>query len=227
MANRWYNQFVRTPHNYRVDLDCNFVVDSANGNGLGVRSLKGPGIAQVYMYTSATPAVGNPNPAAGNILVKLQDNFQRYYSGTAGFVSYISGTPIVVTAAGAHLVVGTAYIITLVGTTTTAEWNTLGVPVGIDPAVGLSFIAKATGAGAGSGVVEVPKSGGSGIDHIELIGDPNLSIKSSGANVLGSDNGPYILMQCLSAGSLTAPVDGTVIGLTMSFSNSMIKVQGE
>ena len=37
-----------------VLIDCNFIVDPANGNGLGIRSLKGQGVANVYMNTSAS-----------------------------------------------------------------------------------------------------------------------------------------------------------------------------
>jgi hypothetical protein len=37
-----------------VLVDCNFIVDSTNGNGLGIRSLKGQGVRQVYMATSAS-----------------------------------------------------------------------------------------------------------------------------------------------------------------------------
>lgn len=37
-----------------VDLDLNFTVDSTNGNGLGVRSVKGQGVKNVYMATSAS-----------------------------------------------------------------------------------------------------------------------------------------------------------------------------
>lgn len=45
-----------------VLIDCNFVVDSENENGLGISNLKGPVVNAVYMHTSATPANGNPNP---------------------------------------------------------------------------------------------------------------------------------------------------------------------
>ncbi len=37
-----------------VLIDCNFVVDSTNGNGLGQRQFKGQGVKQVYMATSAS-----------------------------------------------------------------------------------------------------------------------------------------------------------------------------
>src|SRR5580698_1169620 len=67
------NQFGETSINVLQggsnQIDCNFIVDSSNGNGLGIRSLKGSGCASVYMHTSATPAAGNPNPASGYILV--------------------------------------------------------------------------------------------------------------------------------------------------------------
>lgn len=36
-----------------VKIDCNVIVDSANGNGLGTRSLKGSGVRNVFMNTSA------------------------------------------------------------------------------------------------------------------------------------------------------------------------------
>lgn len=69
---------------------------------------------------------------------------------------YTDNTPgisVVVTSLGAHLVVGLRYIITSVGTTSNAEWTTLGLPSGTFAAVGVSFTAASTGAGAGTGTV--------------------------------------------------------------------------
>lgn len=37
-----------------VLIDCNFIVDATNGNGMGIRSLKGQGVRNVYMATSAS-----------------------------------------------------------------------------------------------------------------------------------------------------------------------------
>lgn len=37
-----------------VLIDCNFVVDSTNGNGYGIRQLKGQGVKNVFMATSAS-----------------------------------------------------------------------------------------------------------------------------------------------------------------------------
>jgi len=222
MANRRYVQFFNTLHKMPVLLDCNFIVDSANGNGLGQRSLKGPGIAQVYMHTSA-PLVGsgNPNPLAGYIQVNLADNYNRYFGGFSGQVSPVSGTPLTSTTAN-HV-----YVIVSLGTTTLAQWQAAGVPVGITPAVGVSFVAAATGAIGGTGAVEVIATAGSGIDHIEVVGDPNTTLISSGPNILGGSSGAYILLACFAGGVLTQPADGSVVGLSFYLSNSSILNQGE
>ena len=104
-----------------VLIDCNFIVDNANGNGLGVRSLKGQGVKNVFMHTTATPGKSpnngylNPNPAPGYALVQLRHNYNRYLGGFSGFVSPTSGSPIVISAATAGLTVGNPYIIASVG----------------------------------------------------------------------------------------------------------------
>ncbi len=222
MANRNFTQRLYTLHNAPVLLDCNFIVDSTNGNGLGIRSLKGPGIAAVYMHTSATPAAGNPNPAAGTILVQFQDNYNRSFSGGSAIVAPVSGTPIVITAAGAHIVAGTPYVIVVTGTSTLADWQAIGLPVGIVPAVGVAFIGSSTtGSGTGTGAVEVVAATGSGIDHFETIGNPNLTLASAAVQ------GSYILLNCMLSTTKTQPADGTVISLQFYLSNSSIMVSGE
>jgi hypothetical protein len=296
MANRWFTQFYGSLHKKPVQLDCNFVVDSTNGNGLGIRSLKGPGIANVFMNTSASftgnthtntvidsipggtsslvpgmlltgtgitegtkiasitgsgsisttiattatnsgvtvsySAVGSPKPAAGIIVVQFQDNFNRYFFGTSGFVSPVSGSPVNISSG---LTKYAPYTIVSLGTSTTANWQAVGLPIGITPAVGVSFVASTATAGTGSGIVEAP--GVSGIFSIEVVGDPNQTLTSSAATVLGVSSGAYVVFQCLAptvSGSAydtpiipTAPANGSVIGLSFFLSNSTIKVQGE
>lgn len=206
---------------YPVHLACNFVVDPTNGNGLGIRSLKGAGIANVFMHTSATPGLGNygilnPNPASGVILVQMQNQFNRYLSGTGGFVSPVSGTPL--TATVAH----TAYVIVSLGTATLAQWQAVGFPAGMVPAVGAAFVATASATIGGSAAVEASSS--SGISSIEVIGDPNQTLQNS--NVY-QNGGAQMLLQCLAVGSLTAPASGSVIGLTFEMSNSSITISGQ
>lgn len=208
-----------------VQIDCNFVVDSTNGNGLGIRSLKGPYVKAVYMHTSATPDPLNPNPASGTILVQMSDNFNRSYTGGNAIVSPVSGTPIAILASGAALTPGVAYVIVSLGTSTSADWHTLGVPAGVSPAVGVAFIALATGAGVGSGSVEITAAAGSGIASIETVGDPNLSISPDQS--LQSYGASFIL-QCRDyAGAIAAPANGSVISLAFLLSNSSVLIQGE
>lgn len=219
MANRWFTQFFYTLHKKPVLIDCNFIVDAPNGNGLGQRSLKGPGVTQVYMHTTSTPA-GPFNPASGYIYVQFDDQYNRYYGGFSGQVSPVSGTPINVTTG---TTAGLAYTIVSVGTTTTAQWQKLGLPVGYTPTVGQSFIAIATTTATGTGVIEVPATNGSGIDHIEVVGDPNTTLKGK----IGVTGGGYIILACFSGGTLTAPAAGSAVGLSTYLSSTSSTAAGE
>lgn len=341
--------------NQPVLVDCNFVVDSSNGNGRGVRNLKGQGVQNVYMHTSATPVAGNPNPAVGYAVVQLSANYNRYLGGFSGFASPTTGSTIQINSGTAGLTVGNPYIIatpgvgpsgqatiapvadvsgslaskyfslfdsygnnfiiwfnvsgvgsqpqlgqaaafgqrgmqyiqqsissgataaqigaalvltiqnlpsgingvmsfTASGTTTVtvvstatrvlagipqdgvsplatgftfaltvndtnrSDWNTVGLPRGLAPAVGQSFIALATGAGGSTGTVIAP--GISGVNSVEIIGDPNASIAPMPQG--GSPNvGGWFMVQFLGPTNSStttqipkAPANGTVVGLS-------------
>ena len=208
MANRRYSsQFRFSFHHFPVSLDANFIVDSANGNGLGLRSLKTEGITNIYMHTTSTPAPGSPNPAAGYIFVQFDDSYNSYIDGFSGQVAPLSGSPIT-----SGLTVGVPYVIVSLGASTTAQWQAAGVPSNVTPSVGLSFIAAATSVAGGGSVEAVLVSG---IDHIEVVGDPRQSLTSNQPG-----KGGYMILKCLAAGSVTAPADGSVIGLDFQMSNS-------
>ena len=332
-----------------VLLDCNFVVDSTNGNGLGIRSLKGQGVENVFMHTSATPGKGpngllNPNPASGYAWIQLSYNYRRYYGGAWGFVSPTSGGTLAIN--GSALTIGNPYIIasighaaegtvtvapvadvsgslastwfriydaygntfivwfqvsgvgsapvgvsgtlvevqistndsaatvgtklaviinglqantllnpfapavasfTATGTTTVTivntntmpyelpgfpadgaiptgftfawtvkdsnrtDWMNVGLPPGVVPAVGASFIAKATGSGSSSGLVVAP--GVSGILSMEVIGDPNLSMAPMPFR-MSPNVGGWILVQFLNdSDAAAAPTNNSVASL--------------
>jgi hypothetical protein len=206
---------------FPVKVDCNFVVDSTNGNGLGVRSVKSNGyVRNVFMHTSASPGSNNgylnPNPASGYILVQLNNNYNYYLGGFAGFVSPVSGTPVTSTTAGL------AYVIVSLGTTTLTQWQTAGLPQGVVPAVGVSFIATATGAIGGTGAVEVPATAGSGITNVEVVGDAHLSDTTSITNF----GGMWILSSCFASGTLTAPANGSVCGMSFFLDGSSVTIDG-
>jgi hypothetical protein len=225
-------------HVMPVLLDCNFIVDSANGNGLGIRSLKGPMIQNVFMHTTATPGAGNsnpstpavpvinPNPAPGTIVIQMQDNYNRSFSGFDAIVSPVSGTALKID--NSALTAGIPYIITTLGDATTAQWNALGVPLGVTPAVGVSFIAASVGAGSNTSSSRVMTAAllGSSICTIETVGDPNLSINPDPTKNQGM-GATFILQVRDYAGLVAAPTDGSVISLAFYLSNSTITVQGE
>ena len=228
MANRnWASGGkIYSMHVSPVLIDCNFVVDSTNGNGLGIRSLKGPAVQAVLMHTSATPAATNPNPASGTILVRLQDNYNRVFTGMNAIVSPVSGSALKID--NSALTAGVPYIITTLGNATAAQWRAIGVPAGVTPAVGVAFIATSVGAGSNTLTSRVMTTAatGSGVASIETVGDSNLAIAPN-PNV-NQGYGAQFILQCRDyAGALVAPADGTVISLSFYLSNSSITVQGE
>lgn len=225
MSNRRDNQFTFNPHNKLTLLDCNFIVDSTNGNGFGARSLNQSGrIATAFMHTTVTPGTTpngqtNPNPEAGIIIVTLQDNYNKYISGTAGFIAPLSGSSISISGSSV-LTVGAPYVITSLGTTTQAQFVAAGLSPSITAAVGVSFIAKITGGGSGTATVQAPAATGSGIDHIEVIGNANLMNNTQQGTIQGFGVGTQFILACYHNGTLTAPANGTVIGLTFAMNNS-------
>ena len=163
-------------------------------------------------------APGSPNPAAGYIVVDLADNYNRYLGGFSGMGAPVSGSPILVANAG--VTAGLAYTIVSLGTTTTAGWQSLGLPTWQVPAVGVSFIANVTATAAGTGAVEVPAAAGCGVFNMCLIGDPNLMNGQS-----GTTNGMRLIFACYSdssadAPTLGTPADGSVVGMTFYMNDS-------
>jgi hypothetical protein len=114
----------------------------------------------------------------------------------------------------------------VLGTTTAADWTALGVPAGVSPAVGVTFIAKATGAGTGSGQVQTMTL--SGVQDIELLPGFQLALTSS------NQNGGGILIFKLTGATNsstttlipTAPADGSIIRIVLGLSGSSVKIQG-
>lgn len=220
MSNRnWTNKGnLYTYHAKPVLIDCNFVVDSTNGNGLGQRNKKSAGLVKnIFMHTSATPGshngILNPNPAVGIILVQFNDNYNRYLGGFSGQVSAVTSTQTTTTQ---H----TAYVITSLGTATTAQWVAVGLPIGVTPSVGAAFIATATGTIGGSATVAPTATTGSNIDHIEVLGDINQTCAPSPQSSNGI--GGWAVLQCFKAQAVSAPADGSVIALTFYFDDSSV-----
>jgi hypothetical protein len=221
VANRNYASGgkIYSMHTMPVLIDCNFVVDDSNA--IGITSLKGPTVAVVNMHSvAATPS--GLNPAAGTIIVQLQDNYNLLYSMQSSIHSPLSGSSLLVASAG--LTVGVAYAITILGTTSVAQWHALGVPAGVTPAVGVSFIALATSA-TGTGAVQTSATAGSGVATIELL-KPSLTLAPN--RLLQPATGAQFILQCRDyAGAIVAPAAGSKISVQFYLSNSSVIVQGE
>jgi hypothetical protein len=235
MANRNFaNSRLYTGHVMPVALDMNFTV--APDNGLGVTGMVGPYVQNVFMHTSTTPAAGasnpqspgvvvvNPNPANGTVVVQLQDNYSRIYSASMSVLSSPVGTAVVITSA---LVVGTAYTITIVGDATPADFIAIGVPVGVTPAVGVTFIAAAVGAGTSTVTRVAPSAAaGSGVRTVEILGNANTTMSPNLSS--GQGFGAQVILQFRdSSGAIAAPVTGSVIQLSLLLSNSSVLIGGE
>lgn len=222
MANRRSVQFTSTYHTAPVLVDCNFTVAVGDTGGLGITGLKGTGVRNVYMHTSATAAAGNPNPANGIIIVQLADNYYKHFATYSSIIAPASGSDVTTTVAN------TTYTITTLGTTTLAQWQAVGLPKGIQPALGASFTATASQAIGGTGAVQVITATGAGLDHVEIFGNPNMTI---GPSVAYSQQSviayPYIIYQCFKEHAVAAPADGAVISLSIYLSNSSVVVAGE
>lgn len=234
VANRFFSNIGKfyAPHVFPVMIDCNFVVQSADSGGLGITGLKGPGVSAVYMKTSGTPPSGAPGgttgPETGAIVVRLSDNYNRFFAMDFSVVAPKSGSDIKVD--NSAMTIGAMYVITTLGNSTVAQWNTLGVPAGVVPAVGVSFIASLTGiagqANTSTSKVQIAASTGSAVASVELIGDPNLSIAPAASANQGY--GAQLIVQCRDyAGALVAPANNSVISLKFYLSNSSVLVSGE
>lgn len=191
-----------------MEVDCNFIVDSTNGNGLGIRSLKSNGFVEsVFMHTTQTPGVingvTNPNPAAGYAQITFKNNFNYYLGGFSGQIVPTTSNSTTATTAGS------VYVITALGTATLAQWQAKGLPPGLTPTVGQAFVATATGTIGGSAHVGIP--GVPLVSYVSVIGDPNTEIANSN---IAQNAGAKIIVQF---SSLTA--SGTISGATLTMNS--------
>ena len=198
------------------EVNLNFIVDSANGNGLGIRSLKSNGyVDNVFMHTSSTPGTNNgqtnPNPATGLAVVRLKNNFNYYLGGFSGTIAPPASTSATSTTAG------NAYFIT-----------SAGLPQGLTPTVGQAFIAIATGSLGGTGTLGTP--GASPITNLSVVGDPNQTLNNSS---IATNGGAILVVQFLAPTSssvttpvATAPANGSVVGMLFSFDASSVTIDG-
>ncbi len=206
-----------------IKIDLSFIVTATNG--LGVTSLKSNGYVQnVFMGTSTTPTANNgytnPDPADGYMLIQLRNNFNSFLGAS---VTLTSTTQTSTKIDDSALTAGLVYVITIVGDATTAKWQSVGLPAGVTPAVGVSFVATAVGTGSATltSRVQVPKL--STVSAVEWVGNPILTANTA----IYANSGMTLIGQLLdAAGALVAPVDGTLINVSLYFDSSSVNVDG-
>ena len=214
MANRnWLSQKLYQMEAYPVLVSCTFTVDSAAP--AGVTDLSGGTVQAVWMNSGA-PSAANPNPVAGVIQIRLQDNYSKLLGMSASVQEPTSGVPLVAVSAGVP------YVISSLGTTTLAQWQAVGLPAGQVPAVGVCFVATATQAIGGTGEVQT------GLDvqapEISVAGVANANLQRQSSMVNG---GAILTLISRAAGAVTALRDGTVVRVNMLLSNSSVQVNGQ
>lgn len=204
MANRYAYQFL-----FSRNPALSFLQGQWNiGSSGAVSSVQGGGIKNIIRLS------------AGIYKILMEDSFARYLDSSFQLRGPGTGSTAVTA-----ITPGVVYIILTLGNTTQAQWVTAGVPAGVTAAVGLPFLAAATS--LGTGTVSTPAS--SGIECVEIAGNPNVSV-----NKLSNAGDSYFVIKCMgptAAGNTamipTDPVSGSVMEFNIFLRNSSIAGKGE
>ncbi len=181
-----------------------------------------PGTAKGYVFTvtsaSATQgATYTNNTQTFTVLETISSSTTLVMSGTGDPLA--SGTLTKTGGSGDSTIAFSAF--TGGTATTTAQWQAVGLPAGLTPTAGQSFVATASQAIGGSGYVVTPSN--SGIQNLEIIGDPNTMLANTS---LAANGGAYLMIVLEQSDSPTAPNAGTVIDLRLSFDRSTVTIDG-
>lgn len=214
MSNRRMTQFMGSLHKVPSLIDLNVLIGST-------------GAVTSYSAIGLPATSGVVRNSAGIYQINFQDAYTNFFQMDWCFDSPNSGSSILVASAGTTS--GTTYVITIVGTTTAAGWQTLGLATGITPAVGVAFKATATTTATGTGAVQIANATGSGISVMDIIGNPALTLNPT-PNPNGSFGG-YIIVRCLAATNsstttlvATDPASGSTMNLKFYLGNSSVSI---
>lgn len=117
-----------------VLIDCNFVIDPANGNGYGIRSLKGQGVQAVYMHSTAS-IHGTVTSGSANITAIAEGTASLLPGMPIQGTSIPAGTTIV-----AVLSSGSVQMSALATGTHASEVITYQAPGNPNPAAGYALV---------------------------------------------------------------------------------------
>ncbi len=198
----------------------NFTVTPSNG--LGVTSVLSNGYVEyVFMHTSTTPTSANghlnPNPSNGFAVISIKNNAFNSFLGVRGtVVAPATSTSTTSTTANSP------FVITSLGTATTAQWQAVGLPAGMTPTVGQSFVATASASIGGSATVGVP--GVSNVGAISIVGNP--TVMAGNSNIAVNSGAQIMLMFQDFAGAAVAPTTGSIVRLELVYDGSSVTIDG-
>lgn len=145
--------------------------------------------------------VAYASSAANTVVATAVSNAVAAVNGGLSFTASPSTATVTVTSAGsASLPIPLApnaqtsgfTVSSVAYTTIAADWQHVGLPPGLTPAVGQSFIATATGGSVGTGTVKAVSV--SGVSSVEVIGDVSASSNNSS---IAANGGAWLLVQFL------------------------------
>lgn len=186
--------------NKPCEVHLRFTVNSADTAGLGITSLKSNGyVNNIFMHTSQTPGINNgftnPNPLSGYVAIQMKNNFNYFIGSPPAFISANSGSDVKID--NSAMTAGQVYTITTLGNATLAKWIAIGVPVGVTPAVGVSFVALSNGGSGNTITSRVQTPSNSGVTKLEFVGLPNTMTNS----VVTVNGGQWLFAQFLAPSS--------------------------
>lgn len=192
---------------------------SVSGVGSAPVGVSGTLVQQSIAASASAATIGT---ALAITIAALPSGVSGVFSFTASGTTTVTVTstkavPLAGPPADGAIATGFTFALTKY-TTNLADWQGVGVPKGVVPAVGVSFIATAVGyttGGASSGTVKA--LGISGIQAMEILGDANLSLAPIPMG--GSPNsGGWVMVQFLAPTSSsvttlipTAPADTSIV----------------
>lgn len=221
MAGRnWRNNRIFNQHVFPVQLDAQVSIGSS-GDPTLVTSSTVPGSSPTATQMQSMGIKSITRLAAGIYQVRLDDNYSSLLSLDARFTAPVTGSSIQVDTVTAGLTVGVVYQIVTLGTTTTANWQTLGLPTGVTPAVGMPFLAAATGAGSGTGTAKA--IGSNAAQGIQIIGITPDNMLNSQPFVQGSGGGYITFKTTGLTGTVAAP---TFTGDALASHNHNLVIKG-
>lgn len=194
-------------------------------DGSTVIPAQGPAIPITFTISSGSASAGSIwTDGAGHlytVTTTVSSGTTLYTTGIGvpgingvGTLTFVSGsgasTALTFSAAVAGLATAFTFALT-VSDTNLQDWQGVGLPKGLTPTVGQSFIATATGSGASTGQVHAP--GVSGIVSMEVIGDPNQSF-APGPQGGTAHPGGWVLVQMLAPTiAVTSGTSGNAVTL--------------